>query len=81
MRLCGFEDAQHSHGPAKEEQSAAVGGNVLVRTGAEAEEVAELVVTSAGLTRLSTAGEWLVTIACALPPLTRDRACRTIRER
>ena len=47
MRLCGLEDAQHGHGPAKKEQPAAVGGDGLVVAGAEAEEVAELVVTSA----------------------------------
>jgi hypothetical protein len=39
--------AQHGHGPAEEEQSAAVGRDVLVVAGAGAEEVAELVVTSA----------------------------------
>ena len=47
-RLCGPEDTQHGHGPAEEEeQSAVVGGDMLVVAGAEAEEVAELVVTSA----------------------------------
>jgi hypothetical protein len=46
-RSCGFEEAQHGHGPAKEEQSAAVGGDKLVVAGAKAEEVAELVVTAA----------------------------------
>jgi hypothetical protein len=46
-RSCGFEEAQHGHGPAKEEQSAAVGGDRLVVAGAKAEEVAELVVTAA----------------------------------
>ena len=47
VRSCGSEDAQHGHGPAKEEQSAAAGGDVLVVAGAKAEEVAQLVVTSA----------------------------------
>ena len=46
-RSCGFEEAQHGRGPAKEEQSAAVGGDRLVVAGAETEEVAELVVTAA----------------------------------
>jgi hypothetical protein len=47
VRSCGLEEAQHGHCPAKEEQSAAVGGDVLVVAGAKAEEVAQLVVTSA----------------------------------
>lgn len=47
MRLCGFEDAQHDHGSAEGEQSAASGGNVLVVAEAEAEKVAELIVASA----------------------------------
>src|SRR4051795_13022490 len=46
-RSSGFQDAQHGHGPPEKEQPAAIGGNVLVRTGAEAEEVSEFVVTSA----------------------------------
>src|SRR3954454_578567 len=46
-RSSGFQEAQHGHGPPEKEQSAAIGGNVLVRTGTEAEEVPEFVVTSA----------------------------------
>ena len=38
---------QHGHGPPEKEQPAAIGGNVLVGAGAEAEEVAELIVASA----------------------------------
>jgi len=47
VRLCGFKDAQQGHGSAEEEQSAASGGTMLVVAGAEAEEVAELIVASA----------------------------------
>ena len=46
-RSSGFQDAQHGHGPPEKEQSAAIGGDVLVRAGAEAEEVSELVVAAA----------------------------------
>jgi hypothetical protein len=41
-----LQDGQHGHGPAKEEQSAAGGGEVLVAAGTGAEEIAELVVAS-----------------------------------
>src|SRR3954468_23251564 len=40
----GFQDGQHCHGPPEEEQSASVGGYVLVMAGAEAEKVAEFIV-------------------------------------
>ena len=46
-RPCGPEDTRHGHGPAEEEQSAAVGGDRLVVAGAKAEEVAELIMTAA----------------------------------
>src|SRR5215218_572722 len=53
LRTCGegrsgrFEEGQHGRGPAEQEQSTAVGGDVLVVAGAGAEEVAELVVSPA----------------------------------
>ncbi len=42
--LRGFHDAQHSPRATEKLQSAAVGGNMLVVTCAEAKEVAQLVV-------------------------------------
>jgi hypothetical protein len=43
----GFQDGQHGHAPAEEEQSAAISWDMLVVVGSEAQEVAEFVVTSA----------------------------------
>ena len=43
----GLQDGQPGHGPPEVEQSAAIGGNVLVRAEAGTEEVSELVVRSA----------------------------------
>ena len=40
----GLQDGQHGHTPAEVEQSASVGGYVLVMAGAEAEEVAQFIV-------------------------------------
>ncbi len=51
-RTCGrgrsgrFQDAQHRHGPLKEEQSAAEGGDALVAAGARTKVVAQLIVSS-----------------------------------
>ena len=45
--LSGFQEAQHCHGSPEEEQPAAIGGDMLVTAGAEAEKVAELIVASA----------------------------------
>src|SRR4051794_17319702 len=42
-----FQDGQHGHAAAEELEPAAIGGNVLVMAGAEAEKVAEFVVGSA----------------------------------
>src|SRR3954453_6988002 len=41
---CGLQDGQHRHSPPEKEESAAIGGNVLVVAGAEAEKVAQFVV-------------------------------------
>src|SRR4051812_10886754 len=41
---CGFQDGQHGRGPPEVEQSLAVGGNMLVMAGAEAEKVAQFIV-------------------------------------
>src|SRR5215208_6990237 len=41
---CGLQDGQHGHTPPEVEQSASVGGNMLMVAGAEAEEVAQFVV-------------------------------------
>jgi hypothetical protein len=41
---CGLQDGQHGRGPPEVEQSLAVGGNMLVMAGAEAEKVAEFIV-------------------------------------
>src|SRR5215212_6277318 len=41
---CGCQDGQHGHTPPEVEQSASVGGNMLMVAGAEAEEVAQFVV-------------------------------------
>src|SRR3954453_19921752 len=43
---CGLQDGQHGHTPPEVEQSASVGGNVLVVAGAEAEEVAQFIVSA-----------------------------------
>src|SRR3954468_1768515 len=43
----GFQDGQHRHGAAEELESAAIGGNVLMVTGARAEEVAQFIVSPA----------------------------------
>src|SRR5690349_12784132 len=42
---CGLQDGQHGHTPP-EEESAAVGGNVLVVAGMRAEKVAQLIVSA-----------------------------------
>ena len=42
----GLQDGQHGRGPPEVEQSAAVGGNVLVVAGAEAEKVAQVIVSA-----------------------------------
>jgi hypothetical protein len=50
FRMCGdipsrgFQDGQHRHTPPEKEESAAVGGNMLVMAGARAEEVAQFIV-------------------------------------
>src|SRR3954451_7707562 len=54
---CGLQDGQHGRGPPEVEQSASVGGNVLVGAGAEAEEVAEFIVGLAEPSRRSRAFE------------------------
>src|SRR5215218_8155528 len=41
---CGLHDGQHGRGPPEVEQSAAVGGHVLMVAGARAEEVAQFIV-------------------------------------
>ena len=41
---CGLQDGQHGRGPPEVEQSASVGGNMLMVAGAEAEDVAQFVV-------------------------------------
>jgi hypothetical protein len=43
----GFQEAQHGHSSPDKEQPAAIGRDMLVTAGAEAEEVAELIVASA----------------------------------
>ncbi len=43
---CGLQDGQHGRSPPEVEQSASVGGNVLVMAGAEAEEVAQFIVSA-----------------------------------
>src|SRR5688500_1320767 len=43
----GFQDAQYGHGSPEEKQPAAIGGDMLVTAGAEAEKIAELVVAAA----------------------------------
>src|SRR3954469_16035748 len=47
VRSRGFQDGQHRHGAAEELESAAIGGNMLVMAGAEAEKVAQFVVSPA----------------------------------
>ncbi len=42
-----MQNGQHGRGPPEVKQSAAVGGNVLVMAGAEAEEVAQFIVSPA----------------------------------
>ena len=44
---CGLHDGEHGRGPPEVEQSAAVGGNVLVEAGTRAEEVAQFIVSPA----------------------------------
>src|SRR5215207_2033818 len=44
---CGLQNGQHGRGPPEVEQPASVGGNMLVVAGAEAEEVAQFVVSPA----------------------------------
>jgi hypothetical protein len=44
---CGLQDGQHGRSPPEVEQSAAVGGNMLMVAGARAEEVAQFVVSPA----------------------------------
>jgi hypothetical protein len=44
---CGLQDGQHGRGPPEVEESAAIGGNMLVVAGAEAEKVAEFIVSPA----------------------------------
>ena len=46
FRLRGLEDDECGRGAAEVEQAAAVGGDMLVVTGARAEEVAQLVMVS-----------------------------------
>jgi hypothetical protein len=43
----GLQDGQHGRGPPEVEQSAAIGGYVLVVAGARAEEVAQFIVSPA----------------------------------
>src|SRR3954468_23094970 len=40
----GLQDGQHGRGPPEVEESLAVGGNMLVMAGAEAEKVAQFIV-------------------------------------
>ena len=42
-----MQDGQHCRGPLEVEQSAAVGGNVLMMAGAQVEEVAQFVAGAA----------------------------------
>src|SRR5215213_11590712 len=44
---CGLQDGQHRHTPPEVEQSAAVGGHMLMGAGARAEKVAQFVVSPA----------------------------------
>src|SRR3954470_20010829 len=44
---CGLQDGQHGHTPPEVEESAAIGGNMLMGAGAEAEEVAQFIVSPA----------------------------------
>src|SRR3954465_7999906 len=46
IRACGLQNGQHGRGPPEVEQSAAVGGNVLMVAGARAEKVAEFIVSA-----------------------------------
>src|SRR4051795_12607767 len=43
---CGLQDGQHGRGPPEVEESAAIGGNMLVMAGAEAEKVAQFIVSA-----------------------------------
>src|SRR3954454_10408302 len=45
----GLQDGQHRHGPPEVEESAAIGGRMLMGAGAEAEEVAQFIVSPAKL--------------------------------
>src|SRR3954467_14813937 len=42
----GLQDGQHRHGAAEVEESAAIGGHMLVGAGAWAEDVAEFIVSA-----------------------------------
>src|SRR5215203_4786338 len=44
---CGLQNGQHGRGPPEVEQSAAVGGHMLMVAGARAEKVAQFVVSPA----------------------------------
>jgi HTH-like domain len=44
---CGLQNGQHGRGPPEVEQSAAIGGNMLMVAGARAEEVAQFIVSPA----------------------------------
>src|SRR5215204_1166566 len=54
---CGLQDGQHGHTPPEVEQSAAIGGNVLVVARVRAEEVAQFIVGPAEPSRRSRAFE------------------------
>src|SRR3954453_20441105 len=41
---CGLQDGQHRHTPPEKEESAAVGGHMLMVAGARAEKVAQLII-------------------------------------
>jgi hypothetical protein len=43
---CGLQDGQHRHTPPEKEESASVGGNVLMMAGMRAEEVAQFIVSA-----------------------------------
>ncbi|MDP8967357.1 MAG: hypothetical protein M3N04_02030 [Actinomycetota bacterium] len=46
LSLCGLEDCERGGGTAEVKPAAAVGGDMLVVAGVEAEEVAEFIVAS-----------------------------------
>ena len=43
---CGLQDGQHGHTPPEVEESAAIGGNMLMGAGAEAEKGAQFIVSA-----------------------------------